>query len=573
MRLFSALKPYLFTLALVSTFTVVGFGQAPIAVEDFDLAPGSLLVDNGWAAHSGAGTNPLTVVSPGLTYTGYPSSGVGNAVGLTTTGEDAHKVFPVQASGSVYAAFMVRVTEASTDPAGGYFFHLSPDPIGTTFRGRVFAKKDASNNVSFGISKALTAAADIVYTPFSYSLNTTYLLVVKYTIVDGTGNDTVQLFVNPTLPGAEPAATATASDFAQSDISVGSYALRQGSNATHPTALIDGIRIGTSWESVTTAGSGPSGQGYLDFDGDGKTDLTVVRNIGAGGSGASNQIRWFSSLSEDGSSKATDWGVSTDTFISGDYDGDGISDIAVWRSVSSGEPSGNAYFFILESEGNTFRLEDFGQTGDNPRVVGDYDGDGAADVAVYRAGLNTGDQSTWYFRGSLNNPSGNVSVVQWGSNGDFPAPGDYDGDGKNDFVIQRNNGGGQARFWMLQTTAGFDSVIFGTPTDVIVPNDFDGDGKTDIAVVRGSAGAINWYVRPSSTGVISGGPTAIFGASATDFPSVGDYDGDGKADFAIWRPSVTAGASAFWVLGSTAGVYAVPFGQNGDYPIANFNSF
>ncbi len=307
-------------------------------------------------------------------------------------------------------------------------------------------------------------------------------------------------------------------------------------------------------------------QNHVDFNGDGKSDFAVVRNTGGGPSG---QITWFINPTGTGISYASQWGINGDFFVPEDYDGDNKTDIAIYRA---GAPT-VAAFYILQSNGNTVRIEKFGQTGDEPRIVGDYDGDGKADVSVYRAGLNAGDQSTWFYRGSLSNPSGNVTYVNWGQNGDFPAPGDYDGDGKRDFVIQRNGGGGQARFWMLQTTAGFNSVVFGNPTDTIVPGDYDGDGKTDLAVVRGSGGQLNWYVHPSSTGVISGSPTAIFGVSATDFTAQGDYDGDGKTDFAIWRPSATAGASAFWVLGSTTGAFSVPFGQNGDYPVANYNRF
>ncbi len=160
--------------------------------------------------------------------------------------------------------------------------------------------------------------------------------------------------------------------------------------------------------------------------------------------------------------------------------------------------------------------------------------------------------------------------MPWGQNGDFPAPGDYDGDGKADFAVQRNNGGGQARFWRMQTTAGFDSVVFGTPTDVIVPGDYDGDGKTDIATVRGASGSIQWHWLNSSNSTID---YRTFGASATDFPAQGDYDGDGKTDVGIWRPSASANASAFWSLGTTSNtVTTFAFGANGDYPVANFNS-
>ena len=136
-------------------------------VDDFTYAAGSLLVDNGWTAHSGAGANSLATVSPGLTLAGYPGSGVGNAVAMTTSGEDVNHAFAVQSSGSVYAAFLVNVSDASATAPGTYFFHFGPDPIGSTFRGRVFATKDGSNNLAFGVSVAATSAAGVALTPYT----------------------------------------------------------------------------------------------------------------------------------------------------------------------------------------------------------------------------------------------------------------------------------------------------------------------------------------------------------------------------------------------------------------------
>jgi len=323
--------------------------------------------------------------------------------------------------------------------------------------------------------------------------------------------------------------------------------------------------VGIDDINVTAAPAAPA-QHQVDFDGNGKTDFALVRNISGIPGG---QLTWFINLNGPGTTSGYAWGISTDFILPVDYDGDNKSDIAVWRP---GAPL-TAAFYILQSQTNTLRTDVFGQSGDNPRVVGDYDGDGKDDVAVYRAGANLGEQSTWYYRGSLNNPSGNITYTPWGINGDFPASGDYDGDGKNDFVVQRNNGGGQARFWMGLSTAGVSSFVFGTPTDVILPGDYDGDGKTDIAVARGVAGNYNWFVRPSSTGAISAAPTYVFGNSATDFYAQGDYDGDGKTDPAVWRPSANPGESAFWVFGSTSGNMVVPFGQAADYPVANYNRF
>lgn len=326
--------------------------------------------------------------------------------------------------------------------------------------------------------------------------------------------------------------------------------------------------IGIDDISVTGT-AGPSGpvQNHVDFNGDGKTDFATVRNTGGGNNG---QITWYvAENSVAGTITYKEWGLATDFFVPEDYDGDNKTDFAVWRP---GAP-GVAAWYIFQSQTNTVRAELFGQTGDEPRVVGDYDGDGKADLVVYRSGANLGDQSTWFYRTTAGGP---VFGRVWGQNGDFPAPGDYDGDGKRDFGIQRNDGAGRAAFWFNYAAAapGVLSrfVRFGTPTDVVVPGDYDGDGKTDVATVRGSAGVYNWFYEPSTApGTFLGVP---FGASATDYFTQGDYDGDGKTDFAVWRPSATIGASAFYYRRSSDGGFGYKnWSQNGDYPVANYNRF
>jgi hypothetical protein len=261
----------------------------------------------------------------------------------------------------------------------------------------------------------------------------------------------------------------------------------------------------------------------------------------------------------------------SDYFVPADYDGDQKTDVAVWRPLSSGQPAGNAFFYILNSSNNTVRIEDFGQTGDDPTVVGDYNGDGKADVAVYRPGAGSNQQSFWFYRTAA---GGAVNYVPWGvgssflTQGDIPVPGDYDGDGKNDFAVVRNNNGAQPRYWLNQTTAGTSVRAFGTASEIYVPGDYDGDGKTDLATVRDVSGRLQWwYLRSSDSQTVQ----APFGTTATDYPALGDYDGDGKTDIAIWRTSTTPGASAFWVRGSLVGVSILQFGQSGDYPVANFN--
>jgi|GEM_PF-886659 len=329
--------------------------------------------------------------------------------------------------------------------------------------------------------------------------------------------------------------------------------------------------IGIDTFTYTPGAPVANNQHVLDYNGDGKTDYAVVRNTGGGPNG---QITWYE-CNASGASQActgniqTAFGLATDFFVSGDFDGDSKSDISVWRP---GAPS-VAAFYIFQSSDSTLRVDTFGQSGDNPSVVDDYTGDGKADVAVYRGGAASGDPSFWFYRASSGPNSGNIVYTQWGSNGDFPAPGDYDGNGQADFMIQRNGGGGQANFWMLANGPGTVSVYyFGTPTDVIVPGDYDGDGKTDLAVIRGNAGGIDWYVRKSSA---PADPPyfGTWGLSASDFPVQGDYDGDGKTDAAVWRPNADPQQNYFYVRTSSSGALAqTEWGQNGDYPVGNFNA-
>ncbi len=178
-----------------------------------------------------------------------------------------------------------------------------------------------------------------------------------------------------------------------------------------------------------------------------------------------------------------------------------------------------------------------------------------------------GDRSSWHYRSSVN---GMVISNEWGQNGDVPIPGDYDGDGKNDFVVKRTAGGGQAGFHVKLATGEMSGFVFGIPTDIVCPGDYDGDGKTDIAVTRIAAPMIDWYIRRSSNGATE---TYKFGLSATDVRTQGDWDGDGKTDIGVWRPNPNQAENYFYWLSSFNGTLGnFEWGIESDYPVANYNT-
>jgi uncharacterized delta-60 repeat protein len=224
------------------------------------------------------------------------------------------------------------------------------------------------------------------------------------------------------------------------------------------------------------------------------------------------------------------------TATSVDYDGDGKTDVSVFR------PSNGIWYQNCSCDG--IRGVAFGQAGDKP-VPADYDGDGKTDVAIYRAGY-------WY----LNQSQTGFRAVQFGTVDDVPTVGDYDGDERADIAVFRPSNG----YWYILRSSDnqFDYKTFGQPGDKPVQADYDRDGKTDVAVYRPASGT--WFVLKSSDASITANP---FGGEA-DVPTVGDFDGDGKTDFSVFRP-----ANGTWYqLRSAGATFAAPFGIANDIPVA-----
>ncbi len=226
--------------------------------ENFAYEVGTTLVSNGWSPHSPGVSTPLVDVT-NLSYTNYPPNLGGSARTTGVTGEDVSKGFSQQTSGVVYCGFLMNITNLP-NTTQDYNLHLGDAGVlsgGTTFRGRLYVQRDASNAIRFGISKGSTSTAVIQFTPYSYAYDTTYMMVMKYSIVPGTANDEVYLWINPTDTETEPTPTLSigTTDTTSDPSNIGSVAIRQSANT--PAAYYDGIRIANDWAKLWAPAATP----------------------------------------------------------------------------------------------------------------------------------------------------------------------------------------------------------------------------------------------------------------------------------------------------------------------------
>ncbi|WP_290061033.1 FG-GAP-like repeat-containing protein [Amycolatopsis solani] len=224
-----------------------------------------------------------------------------------------------------------------------------------------------------------------------------------------------------------------------------------------------------------------------------------------------------------------------------DFTGDGKADVATFIRGTAGD------VYVANSEGTKFNgtsklWQDYFGTGAEIPLSGDFNGDGRADAIVFKRG--TGGDVLVALSDGTKFGTGVLWHDYFDINDEIPAVGDFNGDGKDDIALFKRGTSGDVLVALSDGTKFGTGTLwhdyFGIANELPYIGDFNGDGKDDIAVsIRGGAGDV--YV------ALSDGTK--FGASALwqdyfgindELPAVGDFNGDGKDDIGLFKLGTTA---------------------------------
>ncbi len=249
---------------------------------------------------------------------------------------------------------------------------------------------------------------------------------------------------------------------------------------------------------ITPAGGRVCDSG--DYNGDGTDDIAIYR-----GSSGLWSVRDLTRVY---------FGGSTDYVVPADYSGDGTTDVAVWRWSDGQWSVRNLTRFYLGA-------------GNDLPVPGDYSGNGTAVAGIFR-----GSSGLWSIR--------DLTRVYLGSSGDTIVPGYYSPGGSKDIAIYRPSEG----LWSIRNLT---RIYFGQSNDSLVPGDYDGSGQWAAGVFR----------RPESMWAIRD-LTRFYVGTILDLGVPADYDGDGRDEAGIFRS-----VGGLWAIRDLTRAF---FGSAGDLP-------
>lgn len=296
-----------------------------------------------------------------------------------------------------------------------------------------------------------------------------------------------------------------------------------------------------------TAGSGPVLPDVCGFG--------VARDVGG-------LLKFFLDADQDGAADASFvFGSAGEEFLVGDWDGDGLDNVAVRRDISG---FGKFFFRNTNASGpaaaaNAFVLGETSATA----VVGDWDGDGDDNVAVRR---NVGGTGKFFF--DTNGDRNVEASFVFGSATEAVVAGDWDGDGDDNVGVVREISGG-LRWFLADDTGGVaTNFAFGAVGDTPIVGDWDNDGDDDPGVIRSVGGVLRFFLDTNRDTAVE--IDFSFGSAATDQPLACQFSGDDmKDEVGIARSESSTGRKRFITTSGLDGLQTlrVAFGNQTDSPL------
>ncbi|MGI5175407.1 FG-GAP-like repeat-containing protein [Dactylosporangium sp. CA-152071] len=329
-----------------------------------------------------------------------------------------------------------------------------------------------------------------------------------------------------------------------------------------------------------------------DATGDGRADLTALSDVGGGKSAL---WRWDATATGSGLNAPIapqgNAGIFTNgqsLAVPGDFDGDGLSDTAVFAQSGT-----DVTVAVQRSDANQLLTQPVSLTmawtiGKMKPVGGDFNADGKADLAV---GYDMGNNSWNIFVLLSTSTPGAISFAapvawfQYAANASDPTrvklvSGDFNGDGRTDIAEFYDYGSAQTKLWVhwAQTNSTFSAPVLQWDSgpnawywsdSKFVTGDFTGDGKTDIAAIyvpghvfNDQTGVVTFPAKTDGTGIAAPAIQWQSGANAWDWNKVtgypGDFNGDGKTDLGLLYRCCGPYQAQLWISTSTGTTLPAP---------------
>jgi V8-like Glu-specific endopeptidase len=341
---------------------------------------------------------------------------------------------------------------------------------------------------------------------------------------------------------------------------------------TKATTFVHSATAHQTWSYLVVASTGGASplfaattgtRSLTDFTGDGKADIGTFTRGSTGdvfvASSDGTKFTGTSALWHDRFS------VGVEIPLSGDFNGDGKADVATFSRGSTAD----VYVALSDGtkfDGNGVMWDDYFAANSEVPAVGDFNGDGKDDIATFTLG-STGDVYVALSDGTKFGASA-LWHGDFGYNAEQPYVGDFNGDGKDDIAVFTRGTTGDVYVALSGGTKftssaqkWHDDFAYNTETPAI--GDFNGDGKDDIAVfTRGTTADVYVALSDGTKFVGSAQKWQEYFAANDEIPGTGDFDGDGKADIITYTRGT---AGDVYVSKSTGTSFAASSPWHGNF--------